>query len=112
MKEFFSNLRMKMEWKFIKLLTDFLKNRKQRVILKGETSSWTEVNARASQSSLLGPLLFLTYINDLPDGLSSNVELFADGTFLFSVVYDIHSSISDLNKNSKTINGHFSRKGA
>ena len=88
----------------LELLTDFLKNRKQRVTLNGKTSFWTEVNAGVPQGSILGPLLFLIYINDLPDGLSSNVKLFADDTSLFSVVYDIHSSASDLKKDLKTIN--------
>ena len=88
----------------LKLLTDFLKNRKQRVTLNGQTSFWTEVNAGVPQGSILGPLLFLIYVNDLPDGLSSNVKLFIDDTSLFSVVHDIHSFVSDLNKYLKTIN--------
>ena len=88
----------------LKLLTDFLKNRKQRVTLNGQTSSWTEVNAGVPQGSILGPLVFLIYINDLPDGLSSNVKRFADDTSLFSVVHDIHSSASELNKELKAIN--------
>ena len=46
----------------------------------------------------------MIYINDLPDGLSSNVKLFAADTSLFSVVHDIHSSAGDLNKDFKTIN--------
>ena len=46
----------------------------------------------------------MIYINDLPDGLSSNVKLFADDASLFSVVHDIRSSSSDLNKDVKTIN--------
>ena len=66
----------------LKLLTDFLKNRKQRVTLNGQTSFWTEVNAGVPQGSILGPLLFLIYINDLPDGLSSNLKLFAFPYFL------------------------------
>ena len=56
------------------------------------------------KGSLPGPLLFLIYINDLPDGLFSNVKLLADDTSLFSVVHDIHSSASELNKDLKTIN--------
>ena len=91
----------------LKLLTDFLKNRKQRVTLNGQTSFWTEVNAGVPQGSILGPLLFLIYINDLPDGLSSNVKLFADDTSLFSVVHDSHNSASDLNKDLKTRNEWF-----
>ena len=88
----------------MKLLTDFVKNRKQRATLNGKTSFWTEVNTGVPQGSILGLLLFLIYINDLPDGLSSNVKVFADNTSLFSVVHDIHSSASDLNKDLKTIN--------
>ena len=94
-----------MSGNFLKHLTfNFLKNRKQRVTLKEQTSSWTEVIEGVPQGSILGQLLFLIYINDLPDGLPSNVKFFADGTSLFSVVYDIHSSSIDLNKDLKTIN--------
>ena len=81
-----------------------MENRKQRVTLNGQTSSWTELNAGVSQGLVLGSLLFLIYINDLPDGFSSNAKLFADDTSLFSVVHDMHSSASDLNKDLKTIN--------
>ena len=81
-----------------------MENRIQRVTLNGETSSWTELNAGVSQGLVLGSLLFLIYINDLPDGFSSNAKLFADDTSLFSVVHDMHSSASDLNKDLKTIN--------
>ena len=81
-----------------------MENRIQRVTLNGQTSSWTELNAGVSQGLVLGSLLFLIYINDLPDGFSSNAKLFADDTSLFSVVHDMHSSASDLNKDLKTIN--------
>ena len=47
------------------LLIDFLRNRKQRVILNSQSSSWASINAGLSQGSILGPPLFLIYINDL-----------------------------------------------
>ena len=56
--------------KLLSALSDFLKDRKQRVTLNGQVSSWTVVNAGVPQGSILGPLLFLVYINDLTDGVS------------------------------------------
>ena len=81
----------------LETLTDFFKDRKQRVVVNGQNSSWANVEAGVPQGSILGPLLFLIYINDLPDNLSTNVKLFADDTSLFSVVHDIATSSCDLN---------------
>ena len=81
----------------LNLLLNFLRNRKQRVVLNGQTSSWADVNAGVPQGSILGPLLFLIYINDLADGLSSNAKLFADGTSLFSVVHNANTTAKELN---------------
>ena len=72
----------------LKIIEDFLSNRYQRVILNGQSSGWAEVNVGVPQGSILGPLLFLIYINDLSTGLSSNPKLLADDTSLFSVVHD------------------------
>ena len=63
----------------------------------GQVSAWASVNAGVPQGSILGPLLLLIYINDLSDKLSSNVELFADDTSLFSVIYDVKVSARELN---------------
>ena len=50
--------------KLLTLLTDFLSNRKQRIVLKGQHSSWADIKAGAPQDSILGPLLSLVYVND------------------------------------------------
>ena len=80
-----------------KLLENYLSGRLQRVVLNGQTSSWRPVLAGVSQGSILGPLLFLVYINNLPNGLKSNPKLFADDTSLFAIVKDKNESADVLN---------------
>ena len=81
----------------LNILIDFLKERKQRVVLNGQHSKWSNISAGVPQGSILEPLLFLIYINDLPDNLSSNPKLFADDTSLFSAVHDKNQSGINLN---------------
>ena len=61
----------------------YLNNRKQRVVLNGSYSSYSTVKSGVPQGSLLGPLLFLNYINDLERNIKSNIKFFADDTMLF-----------------------------
>ena len=82
--------------KLYNLLENYLSERSQRVLLNGQTSSWRPVLAGVPQGSILGPLLFLIYINDLPDELKSNAKLFADDTSLFSIVKDKNESANIL----------------
>ena len=73
---------------FYNLLEKYLSGRFQRVVLIGQTSSWRPVSAAVPKGSILGPLLFLVYIKDLPNDLNSKVKLFADDTSLFTIVKD------------------------
>ena len=68
--------------------THFLSNRKQRVVLNGQHSSWAGIKTGVPQGSILGPRLFLVYISDLTENLHSNSKNFADDTSLFSTVSD------------------------
>ena len=66
-------------------ISNYLCDRKQRVVLQGESSCWTDINAGVPQSFVLGPLLFLVYINDMEEGLTSKLTLFADDNLLLSI---------------------------
>ena len=70
--------------KILNWIKDFLNNRKQRVVIRGTTSSWESVTSGVPQGSVLGPILFLIFINDLPTELLSKLSLFADDSKLFS----------------------------
>ena len=89
--------------KLLRLIKDFLSNRKQRVVLNGQCSSWMDVQAGVPQGSILGPLLFLIYFNDLPDNLVSNPKLFADDTSLFSTVTDPNIMANQINNDLHNI---------
>ena len=73
------------------------------MVLNGECSNWSSVLAGVPQDSILGPLLFLIYTDDLPEGLESSVKLFADDASLFSTLYDPNKSAYQLDKNLKKI---------
>ena len=86
------------------LLQSFLSNRKKRTVLNGQSSTWgskfrTVLNVQAGvpQGSILGPLFFLIYINDLAQNQRCKVKLFADDTSLFTTVQDPQTAASDMN---------------
>ncbi len=79
-------------------------NRQQRVVINGQSSEWKPVSAGVPQGSILGPLLFLVYINDIVNHIQSNIRLFADDTSLFIIVDDPIDSAQSLNIDLETIN--------
>ena len=80
----------------LELIRDYLNGRYQRVVLNGKSSSWKEITAGAPQGSVLGPLFFLIYINDLCDDLSCDVKLFADDASLSTMVFNENISAQNL----------------
>ena len=67
----------------LKWIKDFLEYRTQSVLLNGTNSDNFLVSSGVPQGSVLGPMLFLAYINDLPDQVRSRVSLFADDTVMY-----------------------------
>ena len=86
------------------LLTIFLSNRNQRTILNGRTSRWGSIKAGVPQGSVLGPLLFLVYINDVTNGLRSSSKLFADDITIFTTIYDAYKATADMNHDLILVN--------
>ena len=62
-----------------------LNDRHQRVVIKGQCWNWSKIKAGVPQGSILGPFMFLVYINDLPEEITSNAKLFVGDASLFSV---------------------------
>lgn len=83
--------------------SDYLSNRQQRVCIKGYSSSWLPVSAGVPQGSILGPVLFLIYINDIVHDIGGNIRLFADDTSLFIIVHDPVAAANQMNKDLATI---------
>jgi len=87
--------------KIVDWITEWLKGRKQKVGIRGVLSDWVEVLSGVPQGSVLGPLLFLIYINDLEFGIDNWTLKFADDTNIFTRITDDndwHSLQDDLSK--------------
>ncbi len=87
----------------LKWLKDYLSERYQRVIVKGQSSDWGLIKAGVPQGSVLGPLLFLIYINDITAGIDSEIKLFADDTTIYIDVEDSLIARDTMNNDLQTI---------
>ena len=74
---------LKINHKVINFVKDFLSNRTQKVVIEGKTSNETTVTSGVPQGSVLGPLLFLIYINSLSQAVKSSIRLFADDCLIY-----------------------------
>ena len=69
--------------KLLEWIKDFLTGRRQRVLVNGEESSWCDITSGIPQGSVLGPVLFVIFINDLPDDINGKVKMYADDTKMY-----------------------------
>ena len=83
---------------YYNLIQSFFDSKHQRVVLNGQSSKSSLVEAGVPQGSILGLLLFLVYISDLPQRLLCNEKLFADVKSLFSTITSPAISLSNLNE--------------
>jgi hypothetical protein len=89
--------------KLLDWLKDYLTDRQQRVIINGESSEWGSLKAGVPQGSVLGPLLFLIFINDITHVIwNCKIRLFADDTCLFI-------EVDDPNETAELIDGDLDR---
>ena len=77
------------EGKVLCWIADFLSDRKMRIMVRGEYSEWVDVISGVPQGSLLRPILFLIYVNDIPETVNCSIKMFADDTKLFRTVKTI-----------------------
>ena len=84
---FFTNLSLvEFQVRYLAFIPSFLSNRWLEVVLDGRSSQEYPVNAEVVQGSILGPKLFLLYINDLSDDVICNIAIYTDDTTLYSSV--------------------------
>jgi len=91
-------------------LLDWIKNfvlqRSQCVVVEGQQSDLTKVTSGVPQGTILAPLLFLCFINDLPNNISSKIKLYADDVLLYATIhteqdcYQLQKDLDSLGKSS------------
>ena len=87
----------------LRWFSSYLSERSQRVVINGQASTWINVQTGVPQGSILGPLLFLHYINDIVNQTNSNIRLFADDTSLYIIVESPVTAAQTLNSDLQGI---------
>ncbi len=91
--------------KLLDWFSSYLSSRRQKVVVNGQSSNWRPISAGVPQGSVLGPLLFLLYINDLAFEVKyCNIRFFADDTCLFIEVDNRDGTAAKLNEDLEKIN--------
>ena len=85
-------------------MTDVLRDRQQRIIVNGSESGWKNITSGIPQGSVLGPILFLIYINHLPGAMSCLIKLFADDAKLYSTVENDEKELALQNQVTRSEN--------
>ena len=73
---------------------NFLKNRQQRVTIRGTFSTWSPVTSGVPQGTILGPTLFLLYVNDIPNVVTSSIKMFADDTKIYREINNAEDTLA------------------
>ena len=73
-------------------IKEFLSNRRQRVVVNGQCSDWKNVTSGIPQGSVLGPILFVIFINDMPDAIACCMKLYADDAKVYNRVNNLAQS--------------------
>ena len=97
-------------------MEDYLKGREMKIVIKDEKSEWREVKSGVPQGSVLAPIMFLIHVNDMIEGVSSYISLFADDAKLLRKIRnhkdceELHNYINKIYEWSKTWEMEFNAK--
>ena len=95
------------------LIESFLKDRKQRVSLHGQFSEWINLHQGVPQGTILGPLLFNLYVNDIDNFIEKDCHIiqYADDTMIFAEHKEVKEGTEKIQKNIEKLQVYFQRNG-
>ena len=90
-------------WPSLRMVPNYLSDRKQRIVLPGGASNWVNIIGGVPQGSILGPPIFLMYINDIVNDIKSTIRLIADDTSMYIIVDSLDNVSNTLNQDLATL---------